>query len=604
MSAPAGGVPAWRRRFKAARVSLPTWALDATDRLAYATNASGVWQVMSWDLAYDRHTQLTDKPTGVRGGQPLPDGTGVVWFDDGAGDEVGRYVVTPFHGGGQKPLAPGLPDGWSAGLSLRPQRTAIGVSVREGVRIAVLEGGEEPREIYAHALPADVGGLSRDARLLAIAHSEHGDVLHPAVRVLDATNGDEIGEQWDGEGRAVSPGGWSPVAGDARLVVLADHTGRTLPEIWDLASGVRTPLALDLEGEVWVADWWPDASALLLGQDHLGRTSLHRHDLATGRTESLDLTSGTISAARVRDDGAIWYAFTSSATPTQVRVRDAPGARPKDRALLTPPGEPAPEGRAYTSLHYDNGAGDRVHAFLATPEGQGPFPLLVDVHGGPQAHDEDSFAPGVQAWVDHGFAVLLANYRGSTGYGKAWQDLLIGNPGRPEVADVTAGRDHLVALGVADPDRAVLHGGSWGGYVALLGIGIEPDAWSAAVAIVPVADYVAAFDDESPVLQELDRTLFGGGPADRPELWRDRSPITHVDAVRVPVLVITGANDTRCPRRQVDNYIAALAERGIPHHYDVFEAGHGSLAIEESIRQTALAIDFVAEHLGTPPAQR
>jgi dipeptidyl aminopeptidase/acylaminoacyl peptidase len=150
----------------------------------------------------------------------------------------------------------------------------------------------------------------------------------------------------------------------------------------------------------------------------------------------------------------------------------------------------------------------------------------------------------------------------------------------------------------------VLAGASWGGYLTLLGVGVHPDAYAAAIATVPVADYVAAYADESPALQEFDRGLFGGTPDELPELYRERSPITYVDRVRAAVLIITGANDTRCPRRQVDNYVAALRDVGVPHHYDVYEAGHGSMAIAENIRQQALALDFVADHLGTPPAQR
>jgi dipeptidyl aminopeptidase/acylaminoacyl peptidase len=590
--------PAWIRRFRAARVSLPTWGLHAPSHAAYATNASGVWQVTSWDLDSDTHVQLTDKRTGVLGGRPTPDGTGVVWFDDHAGDEVGRFVVSPFDGGEPAPLVPDLPEGWAEGLSLRGNRVAVGISDRDGFRIAIADGAGL-RTVYAHAQPAGVGGLSRDAALLAISHTEHGDVLHPATRVLDA-DGSVVADVWDGTGNTVHPAAWSPVEGDARLVVLADRTGRTRPEVWTPASGERVPLALDLPGEVWLADWYPDAAALLLAHDHLGRTELHRYDLNARRAERLDLADGTILGARVRDDGTIWYAFDSSATPTQIRARTPDG---HDAPLLVPPGESAPPGVAYVSLHYPNGDGDDVHAFLARPPGDGPFPLVVEVHGGPHAHVTDSFSARTQAWVDHGFAVLQPNYRGSTGYGKRWEDALIGDPGRPELIDVRAGRDHLVANGVADAERIVLAGASWGGYLALQGIGTQPEAWSAAVAVVPVADYPTAYEDESPGLQEFDRSLFGGTPEQLSDLYRERSPLTYVARVRAPVLIITGANDTRCPKRQVDNYVEALAAAGVAHAYDVFDAGHGSLAVDEAIREQALSLAFVAEHLGTSPPQ-
>ncbi len=595
------------RRYQAARVSLPAWGRYAPTRCSYTTNASGVWQLMSWDLDSDAHTRLTDKPTGVAGGRPVPDGSAVVWFDDRAGDEVGRYVTTPFHGGPAQPLVPELADAWSAGLALRPNRLVVGTADAAGFSLHARDE-HGLRRLYHHTQPAGVGGLSEDTSLLAMAHTEHGDVLHPTLRVLDALTGEAVAELWDGPGHTTAPAGWSPVAGDGRLAVLTDLTGKIRPEVWNPMTGDRQPLDLHLPGEVWVADWWPDASALLLGHNHLGRTALLRYSLSTHELVPLDLADGTIRGARLRDDGALWYAYNSSAKPSQVRVREPgpDGSYPAetDRALLVPPGEPAPDGVAYRSLHYDNGAGQAVHSFLATPEGFGPWPLVVDVHGGPHAQTTDSFDPEVQAWVDHGYAVLMPNYRGSTGYGKSWEDAVEGDPGGPELVDVLAGRERMIADRVADPDRTLVFGGSWGGYLVLLALGTQPDAWSAGVAVVPVADYISAYADEAPALREFDRSLFGGTPEEVPDLFRERSPITHVRRVRAPVLIITGANDTRCPQRQVDNYVAELERHGVPHHYHVFDAGHGSLDVSEQISHQALALDFLAEHLGTAPAQR
>ena len=167
--------------------------------------------------------------------------------------------------------------------------------------------------------------------------------------------------------------GWSRRHGDQRLAVLADRSGRTRPEVWDAANGQRRALVLDLPGEVWVADWLPDGDGLLLGHDHLGRTQLLRYDLGRDETTPLDLPAGNVAGARLRDDGALWYAFTSSWHPPVVRHRPSLSDREADDVLLAAPGRPSPGGRAYTSLHYDNGEGDEVHAFLATPD--------EDVHG-------------------------------------------------------------------------------------------------------------------------------------------------------------------------------------------------------------------------------
>ena len=139
----------------------------------------------------------------------------------------------------------------------------------------------------------------------------------------------------------------------------------------------------------------------------------------------------------------------------------------------------------------------------------------------------DRWAPDVQAHVDAGFLVAMVNYRGSEGFGQAWRDALTGNIGIYELEDVLAGLDDLVARGLADPYRVVLAGWSWGGYVTLMGAGRFPDRFRSLIAGVPVADYIAAFEDEAPSLQAIDRVLFGGSPDEVPELYRERNPLTY-----------------------------------------------------------------------------
>ena len=160
-------------------------------------------------------------------------------------------------------------------------------------------------------------------------------------------------------------------------------------------------------------------------------------------------------------------------------------------------------------------------------------------------------------------------------------------------------RDRVIADGIADPHRIVLSGGSWGGYLTLLGVGTQPESWALGIGIVPVADYIAAFEDEMDPLKAYDRALFGATPADDPELYRKRSPITYIEDVRVPLLILAGENDPRCPIRQIDNYIARLAELGKEHETLRYDAGHGSLRTEQRIRHMEAQLDFVARHLGT-----
>ena len=149
----------------------------------------------------------------------------------------------------------------------------------------------------------------------------------------------------------------------------------------------------------------------------------------------------------------------------------------------------------------------------------------------------------------------------------------------------------------ADAAAIVLSGASWGGYLTLLGLGVMPDAWTVGIAGVPVADYVAAYEDEMEALRAFDRSLFGGTPDEMPDSYRHSSPISYVADVRAPVLVLAGANDPRCPIRQIENYLGRLAARSAPFEVYRFDAGHGSLVVEERIRQVEAELAFARRHL-------
>jgi dipeptidyl aminopeptidase/acylaminoacyl peptidase len=114
---------------------------------------------------------------------------------------------------------------------------------------------------------------------------------------------------------------------------------------------------------------------------------------------------------------------------------------------------------------------------------------------------------------------------------------------------------------------------------------------------VPVADYLAAYEDEMEGLRAYDRALFGGSPDEVRDVYVRSSPITYVDAVSAPVLVVAGANDPRCPIRQIDNYLGELERLGKEHDVYRFDAGHGSLVIEETIRQVDVALNFALRHV-------
>jgi acetyl esterase/lipase len=568
-------------------MTLPSWARDDSERLLYASNSGGKWELYAWDRGSDAHRQVTDRPEGTIIGALDPSGHSIWWFDDRKGDELGRWMVQPFEGGEAKLASPDLEHGYTTGVALATSFAIVGSSVDAGSSIHMVRPGEPASLIYAHREESQVAGLSRDEDLLCIEHSEHGDSRHPALRVLD-TRGDALAELWDGPELGLYSAGWSKVPGDRRLLILHERKDLPRPLIWWPETGESIDLELDLPGEV-AASWYPDGTALLIAHDHRARVELYRLDLESGALDPLETPTGTVTEARIRPDGDLWFAWTSASTPPEVRAGST---------VLRPVGEPAPAGVSYSDFDVHG-----IHGFIAEPPGPRPHPTILMVHGGPPSHDRDAFTPPVQAWVDHGFAVVLVNYRGSTGYGRAWRDALERNPGLTELKDIAQVHDWLIAEGIADPGQVILSGGSWGGYLTLLGLGTQPERWSLGIAIVPVADYFAAFEDEMEPLKAFDRALFGGSPEEIPDEYRKRSPLTYIDDVRVPVLVLAGENDPRCPRRQIDNYLARLEELGKPHEVYRFDAGHGSLVTTERIRHAEVMIDFAARHLGTSPPQ-
>ena len=399
------------------------------------------------------------------------------------------------------------------------------------------------------------GGLSADGGLLCIRHSEGGDILHAGLRVHDAADGSALADLAD-PGLTLKVASWSPVAGDQRLALVHERDGIERPALWDPTTGVRRDYPLDLPGPVDVAGWWPDASALLLVHRHEARDTLQRLDLRTGELSLLHDPQGSITGAAVRPDGAVWLREESA----ERAPRDP--QRRRRRRCSTARGRAGSVDARTRSLTFDGPAGP-TELLLTRPPAPAPYPLVLMVHGGPEWAYPDDLDPWEQALVENGYAVAKVNYRGSTGREVAWRTALHeGDIGFPEVADVVAGLDFLVASGVADPARVAIEGWSWGGYVAVLAAGLHPDRFAAVIGGVPVCDLVLCHEDCSPPQQAYDLAIMGGGPDELPELYAERSPITYVDAVTAPVLLIAGEHDSACPIRQVRHYAETLQARG------------------------------------------
>ena len=489
------------------------------------------------------------------------------------------------------------PPAYPAGLALGRDGTAVvGRSTDEdGTTVHVRAPGRpRPSRSTGTRESAGVGDLSR--RRHAGRHRAHrarrrdarGAARRPAA---DGTHGRRAGRHRGGTrelGLAV-PGLRPASPATPRLLVGHQRRGRWEPMIWDLGDAASEtaarpstcPATSPPSGTRTAPRCWSRTS-------YQARSELFRYDLGDRRADPLDTPARLGRRARPRGRTARWSSC-GPRPPSRRRSASTTGAVGAGPARAGGAGLRAGRGRLGRRAR-----AAAVHALVpdARP-GAGPFPTVFEVHGGPTCHDSDAFAAGPAAWVDHGFAVVRVNYRGSTGYGRAWTDALKHRVGLIELEDIAAVRDWAVGSGPRRPDRLVLAGGSWGGYLTLLGLGTQPEAWAVGLAAVPVADYVTAYDDEMEALKALDRTLFGGSPEEVPERYAASSPLTYVDEVQAPVYIIGGRERPALPDpadRQLRG--RGWSERGTPHEVYRYDAGHGSLVVEERIKQVRLEIDF------------
>jgi dipeptidyl aminopeptidase/acylaminoacyl peptidase len=210
------------------------------------------------------------------------------------------------------------------------------------------------------------------------------------------------------------------------------------------------------------------------------------------------------------------------------------------------------------------------------------------------------FGPASQAWLDHGFAFLSINYRGSTTFGRAFLEQIWGNVGRWEVEDMAAAREWLVKEGIADAARVLVTGWSYGGYLTLLALGTKPDLWAGGMAGIAVADWTIAHEDTTDTLRGVRAARFGGTPEEQPERYAASSPITYAQNVKAPVLIIQGRNDTRTPARSVETYEATMKALGKAIDVHWFDAGHGSLVVDQAIEHHELMLSFAVRVIGAP----
>jgi dipeptidyl aminopeptidase/acylaminoacyl peptidase len=256
------------------------------------------------------------------------------------------------------------------------------------------------------------------------------------------------------------------------------------------------------------------------------------------------------------------------------------------------------------SVRYPSSDGLEIQAYLTLPKGSSArnLPVIVLPHGGPWDRETYGFNNVHQFWANRGYAVLSPNFRASTGSGKRFLEAGNNEWGQKMQDDLTWGVKYLVAQGIADPKRVGILGGSYGGYATLAGVAFTPDLYAAAIAIVAPSNLIT-FLATIPAYSEAGRTLrfarIGdpGTVAGRAQLTR-QSPLSAVDRIKTPLMVVQGANDPRVNKAEADQLVVALRDRNYPVQYILApDEGHGFARPVNNLAMLAAAEKFMARHL-------
>jgi len=583
--------PHWQARFHIPKINFMQLARNDPRHGLVSTRQGDLTQLFAWHVESGALTQLTYEPGGKPYGNIAPDGHYVYYLRDEMGDERGHYVRVPFAGRSVEDLTPDLPlyTSWWLAASRNGNLLAFILVDRTGYTLATLplesDGRYGPvKTIYTTAHLADGLALSADGALVVIGTTDRTATPEYSLRVFATATSEVVGDLWDGPDTSINPVMFTPLPGDERLLATTNASGYTRPFLWQPRTGDRAPLSLEaLKGDVQPLDWAADGNRILLCQTYEATEQLYVYHLADQTLQRLRHPDGTftyLGGSYFAPNGEILTQWQDSTHPPCVTaLDDRTGVA--TRAVLTA-GE-RPPARPWRSIMFPTSDGQVVQGWLVVPDGPGPFPAVIDLHGGPYVAVTNNYSADSQMWVDHGFAFLTINYRGSTTFGRAFQTQIYGNPGHWEVEDLVAARHWLVEQHIADPDAVFPTGWSYGAYVTLLALSWHPDLWAGGLVGAAVADRRIQYEDGSGWQKGWLTALHGGTPEEQPLLYAAVSPITYADQIAAPLLIIQGRNDLRSAPRQMEAYEQKMKALGTPITVHWFEAGHGSASLEQTI---------------------
>jgi len=558
-----------------ARVAVPADLSADGETVLVSSNLSGTMQLYRMSSSGGLLERLTAQDEPVAG-RFVPGGERVLLQMDTAGDERAQlYLLDP---GGEPEALVHDPRFMHANPCFTRDGRLLAYcsnrrdSVDFDVYIRELESGEE-RSAYAPGGWCDPAGFSPDGGILAvIRHTlRAGD---NSLDLVDLEGGEAVEVASHEDEAYVGPPAWLP---DGRSFLFATSAGR------DTIAIAR----YDLEARTWevvLESPWDLAvvvdesgTQLLVHENEDGYSRLELRDPVTLelRHEVSLPGRGVVTDTVFSGDGSLLaFHFSSPLEPGDIWLHETASA--VTRRLTTSPSEVPRSRLVEPELHrFESFDGESVPVYLYEAEDGYPVPVVIWIHGGPESQLRPAWNALHQYFVARGFAVAAPNVRGSTGYGKRYEHLDDVEKRLDSVRDLAALHGWLETRRGIDASRAVLFGGSYGGYMVLAGLAFHAELWAAGVDIVGISSLVTFLENTSAYRRAFREREYGSLERDR-ELLESISPISRIDAIRAPLFIIHGANDPRVPLSEAEQLHRELTARGIPSELVVYEdEGHG-----------------------------
>ncbi len=594
------------------RVGGTAWSPDGK-QIAFISNISGrnnLWLAPAeggWPMQLTISDQRQAAPAWA------PDGKWIAYISDHDGDEQWDiFLVSPANGdvvnltntpeiSEESPAW--APDGRYLVYQVKPQTSST-------FEIDVMDILTRKVRHLTTGTPAELGNntpiWSRDGKWIAYTQ-QHAAGKDSNIFVAEAATGKStLVTAHEGE-HNFSAADWSP-DGKKLLITSNAANGYDNVGLLDVASKKIDWLTKD-KWEVSAGYYSPDGRQVTWTVNVDGNVQVVLHDVAAHRSQPLPLPAGVNSlggaeSAFTREGSRLLYFHNGPDSPRDAWVYTFAGKHSHQVTHSLVGGVRSSDLVKPFLVHYPSTDGKwTISAFVYVPynmQRDGRNAAVVYVHGGPTAQTVNGFDRIVQYLANAGYLVIAPNYRGSTGYGKEFMDANRFDMGGGDLADVVAAAEWIKKSGYPDPQKIVLMGGSYGGYLTMMGVTKAPEQWAAGVPIVPFVNWFTEVKNEDPLLQQYDLATMGD-PEKNKALWEERSPIFFVDRIKAPLLLLAGGHDPRCPKEESEQVAEAIKKRGGVVDLKVYEnEGHGFARIENQIDAYKRVANFLKKHV--PPA--